>query len=59
MKSHNHTDDYGIVHRCYHNCKNVLFDLSFWIGITLSFPLEHYLYEKVYPFTLVAKFLGV
>jgi hypothetical protein len=29
------------------------------IGTTVGFPLEHFLYEKVWPFTLLTKFLGL
>lgn len=32
---------------------------SFWLGISLSFPIEHFLWEKVWPFDLLTKLLGL
>ena len=56
---HTHVDKHGFLVECYHSTKNVLFNVSFWLGVTLSFPLEHWLYEKVWPFTILTKFLGL
>lgn len=33
--------------------------VGFCIGTTVGYPIEHLLYERVYPFTLVAKWLGL
>lgn len=56
---HYHRNEYGALIKCYHSCKNVLTDYAFWIGTLISFPLEHALYEKVWPFTLISKLLGL
>lgn len=56
---HTHVDEVGRVVKCYHETKSILTSGSFWLGITFSFPLEHFLYEKVWPFTLITQFLGL
>ena len=33
--------------------------LAFAIGTTIGFPLEHFLYEKVWPFVVIAHWLGL
>jgi len=58
-RAHSHRNEYGHLVKCYHECKNVLTSLSFWIGLTLGFPLEHWLWENIWPFTLVAKYFGL
>ncbi len=45
--------------RCYHRCRSVLLSWGFWLGLTLGFPVEHLLWEKVWPFTLVTRALGL
>jgi len=57
--SHYHKDEQGMLVRCYHKCKTSLSDVSFWIGLTIGFPIEHFLYEKVFPFTLIKDWLGL
>src|SRR6478752_4549840 len=44
---HYHRGQDGLFHRCYHHCRNSLTSISFWIGMTIGFPLEHTLWEKV------------
>jgi len=44
---------------CYHECKNMLTSYSFWIGMSIGWPLEHFLWQKIWPFSLVAKLLGI
>lgn len=56
---HYHRNPQGRLVECYHVCKSVLLSPGFIIGTTVSFPLEHYLYTKVYPFTLITKLLGL
>jgi hypothetical protein len=56
---HIHVDEHGILHRCYHKCRGVVTSFGFWVGLTLGFPVEHYLWEKVWPFTLITKWLGL
>lgn len=56
---HYHRDTSGVLHRCYHKCKVTVASPAFWIGVTLSFPLEHGLYTYVWPFTIVGKLFGM
>lgn len=53
--AHYHKDEWGFLHACYHKAKTNY--VGFFLGVTLSFPIEHYLYEKVWPFTLITKWL--
>jgi len=59
MEPHYHTDKTGKLVACYHNCKAVVTDWKFWLGVTVSFPLEHYLWEKVWPFYLLTEAMGL
>ena len=56
---HYHRNNQGILVRCYHQCRNSLLSVSFWLGVTLSFPLEHVLWEKVWPFKALAVWMGL
>lgn len=56
---HTHTTEKGILVKCYHKCKNVLSDYGFWVGMTIGFPIEHFIWERVPPFNLLTKFLGL
>ena len=56
---HYHKDKKGLAHRCYHACRSLLLKWQFWIGITLGFPLEHLIWEKIWPFKLLTEFLGL
>lgn len=56
---HTHIDERGFVHKCYHKTKATFLDLSFWIGVTLSFPLEHFIWEKVPGFSHITAWLGL
>jgi hypothetical protein len=51
--SHTHTDEKGKLVKCYHECKNQVLSLSFWVMMTIFFPLEHILWEHVPPFSTV------
>lgn len=55
---HFHKDEHGILVRCYHKCSRTPW-ISFLIGITVSFPLEHLLWEKVWPFSLITHWMGL
>lgn len=44
---------------CYHKCKNELTSVSFWLALTLGFPFEHFLWEKIPPFKWITDFLGL
>ena len=52
-KFHTHKDEKGLLVRCYHHSKNTLLSISFWLGVTLSFPLEHFIWTKVWPFAWI------
>jgi hypothetical protein len=58
---HFHTDERGVLVACYHQCKNwgnqILGAWQFWLGVTVSFPIEHFIWEKVWPFKLFTEFL--
>lgn len=56
-KPHYHTNEKGFAIACYHKCKTMLMNWQFWAGLTLGFPIEHLLWEKVWPFNLVTEFL--
>jgi hypothetical protein len=45
--SHTHTTESGAVVACYHECKSVLRTPSFWVLTTLTFPIEHLLWEAI------------
>lgn len=56
---HYHRTANGRLVACYHKCKMTLTDLSFWLGVTLSFPLEHFIWERIPGFSHISKWLGL
>ncbi len=56
---HTHEDENGFLVKCYHKTRNVLVDYAFWIGVTVSFPLEHFIWTKVPVFSDIAHYLGL
>lgn len=63
---HYHTDERGILVKCYHECKTRIINKSFWVGVgvsflgfTVGFPIEHFIWEKLWPFTLLTKAMGL
>ena len=56
---HFHPDEAGLLKVCYHRCRSSLISWGFWVGLTLGFPLEHLLWEKVWPFKEITKMLGL
>jgi hypothetical protein len=56
---HDHTDSKGIIHKCYHECREVFAQWGFWIGVTVSFPIEHFIWEKVPPFKYLTTLIGL
>lgn len=56
---HFHTDEQGLGWRCYHHCRGLLTNWQFWAGLTLGFPVEHALWEKVWPFYLLTHWIGL
>ena len=39
--------------------RTFLLNPSFWLGVSLSFPLEHFFWEKLWPMDLLTRFLGL
>jgi hypothetical protein len=56
---HFHRDERGFLVKCYHSTKSLLVDHAFWIGLTIGFPLEHFLWTKVWPFYELAELMGL
>lgn len=56
---HEHLNEHGVLVKCYHQCRSVMSNPAFWIGITISYPFEHLLWEKVPGFMHVAQLLGM
>lgn len=56
---HFHVNEHGILVKCYHETRNQLASLSFWIGMTIGFPLEHFIWEKLPGFSAITKWLGL
>lgn len=48
---HYHEDEQGIMVKCFHQCKTVITDWRFILGVTISYPFEHYLWTNVPPFS--------
>lgn len=53
---HFHKTEKGLK-ACYHTCKSILASPSFWVGTTISFPFEHFIWEKLWPFNLLTDWL--
>jgi hypothetical protein len=56
---HQHTDENGMLVKCYHKCRTELSSAGFWVGVTISFPVEHFLWEKVWPLKMITHWLGL
>lgn len=59
---HTHVNEDGLLVRCYHKCKkatSVLGTWQFWFGMTMGFPFEHFLWEKVPPFSWITHWIGL
>lgn len=62
---HYHKDERGVLVQCYHACtkglgsvRETLTNPVFWIGTTVTWPFEHFLYEHVPPFSWIAHLMG-
>jgi hypothetical protein len=58
-KPHTHTTEDGLIVRCYHKSKATVLSAGFWLGLTMGFPLEHFLWQKLWPFTIITNLLGL
>ncbi|MBV8125687.1 MAG: hypothetical protein JO370_16615 [Paucibacter sp.] len=56
MENENKSGVWGWLHQ---QLRTTVLNLSFWLGLTLGFPLEHFLWEHVWPFKLITKWLGL
>lgn len=45
---HTHVTESGAVVTCYHECKSIVRQPSFWILTTLTFPIEHGIWMLIY-----------
>ena len=45
--------------RISHGFKHTFLRWQFWLGLTTGFPIEHFLWEHVWPFYMVTKWLGL
>ena len=64
-KPHYHKDENGFLVQCYHSCtkglhgiKETMMSPAFWVATTLTWPIEHFLYEHVAPFSWIGKLMG-
>lgn len=58
---HFHVNKLGVLEACYHRCREInwrTLGVSFFM-FTCSFPVEHYLWEKLWPLYLVTKWMGI
>lgn len=58
-RPHFHRNAQGRLVECYHVCRSLLISPAFWFGTFITWPIEHYLWEKVWPFNLLAHYLGL
>ena len=56
---HYHQTKEGLLVRCYHSSRALLTNWQFWAGMTLGFPVEHLIWEKLWPFSLVTRWFGL
>lgn len=56
---HYHQTEAGTMVKCYHGAKSLFTDWKFWVGVTVSFPLEHFLWTKVPGFMHISESLGL
>ena len=59
IEPHYHITERGVLVRCYHGTRSLLTNWQFWAGLTLGFPVEHLIWEKLWPFSLVTQWLGL
>lgn len=58
-KFHTHEDERGVLVKCYHECRSLLTDWKFIVGMTVAFPIEHFIWTKVPGFSDVAVYFGL
>lgn len=55
---HEHVTKDGFVVKCYHECRSLFTDWRFILGITISYPFEHFIWEHIWPFMLLTQLLN-
>lgn len=58
-KLHYHQTAVDGVVFCWHKCRSAILSPGFWIGTTLGFPVEHYIWDHIWPFYLITKWMGL
>lgn len=56
---HYHTNDKGELVKCFHECKSIITQPSFWVLTTLAFPIEHFIWEKLPGFSWITQWMGL
>lgn len=57
---HRHTDEKGVLHKCYHHCKHWIspgFLAGYAVAQTIGFPIEHTQWDHIWPFDYVGAWL--
>ena len=58
--AHFHKDEQGRLVKCYHSTKNIVPPFIWWAtGFTIGYPIEHFLWEKVWPFYWILELIGM
>jgi hypothetical protein len=55
---HTHKDEHGAIVKCFHRTKSMLMSVDFYIATIISFPIEHWLYEKG-PLHFISVWMGL
>lgn len=55
--AHEHITETGDTVKCYHPVVDLFRSWKFWMGITLGYPFEHFLWTHVYPFNIIGELL--
>lgn len=42
-----------------HGIRHTILRPAFWLGMTIGFPLEHLIWEKLWPFEVITRWLGL
>jgi hypothetical protein len=58
-RPHYHHAVGGLAVVCFHKCHVLLTNWQFWLGLTLGFPVEHLIWEKLWPFKLLTQWWGL
>ena len=59
MQYHLHNSETGTLVKCYHKTKSMLTSVEFYVATTISFPIEHFIWEKLPGFSWVTHWIGL